>query len=120
MSKEIKIDSVSNAINTSNRGFPGNIHIDYEALQECLKDYDGTEDEKKELIDITCWMMLTFVDLGYGIEPTQQALQVSHRKIISTALPFLDVIMDSDIADEFNSTTQNDSDIKVLEEGVIE
>jgi len=85
----------------------GNIEIDYDLLGKELEGSDLSEDEKKEFIDCICWIMLSFVDLGFGIDPTQQALQAGNSKRTSTSLPFLDIIMDSKIAGEFNSTNKS-------------
>ena len=81
----------------------GNIEIDYNLLGKELEGSNLSEDEKKEFIDCICWIMLTFVDLGFGIDPSQQALQAGNRTRASTPLPFLDIIMDTEIAGEFNS-----------------
>jgi len=81
----------------------GNIEIDYDLLGKELEGSNLSEDEKKEFIDCICWIMLSFVDLGFGIDPNQQALQAGNSKRTSTSLPFLDVIMDTEIAGEFNS-----------------
>ena len=81
----------------------GNIEIDYNLLGKELEGSNLSEDEKKEFIDCICWIMLTFVDLGFGIDPSQQALQAGNRTRTSTPLPFLDIIMDTKIAGEFNS-----------------
>ena len=78
---------------------PASISIDYEVLGGCLEGFEGTEDEKKELIDVICSIMITFVDLGFGIDPTQQALQAARQTRVSTALPFLELILDSEIAE---------------------
>jgi hypothetical protein len=81
----------------------GNIEIDYDLLGKELEGSNLSEDEKKEFIDCICWIMLSFVDLGFGIDPNQQALHAGNSKRTSTSLPFLDVIMDTEIAGEFNS-----------------
>ena len=120
MSTGRKINSVSCAVENTQKLLPGNISIDYEALGECLVDYAGTEDEKKELIDAICWLMLSFVDLGFGIDPTQQALQAGNYNRSSTALPFLDIIMDSKIAGEFNSTNKSANQKDNITKGLTE
>ena len=96
----------------------GSISIDYEALGDCLEGYEGTEDEKKELIDVICSIMITFVDLGFGIDPTQQALQAAKQTRVSTALPFLELIMDSEISGEHKETNGCKSTKENFEKGV--
>ena len=120
MTNEVMVNSSVCPRESPKRVLPNNIIINYEALGACLKDYKGTEDEKKELIDAICWLMLTFVDLGFGTEPTQQALQAGNSKRTSTALPFLDIIMDSKIAGEFNSKNESEKSKEKMTEGVSE
>ena len=86
----------------------GNIEIDYDLLGKELESSNLSEDEKKEFIDCVCWIMLSFVDLGFGIEPAQQALlagqsESDHRR--QSAIPFVDMIMASDLSDKFKSST---------------
>lgn len=88
----------------------GNIEIDYDLLGSELEGSDLSEDEKKEFIDCICWIMLSFVDLGYGIESTQQAMlsgQADIKNATPTALPFVDLIMGNELADEFKSSTDS-------------
>lgn len=79
------------------------LYVDYELLGKELENSDLTEDRKKELVDLVCWMMLAFVDMGFGIESTQQAMLSGKADRISTALPFLDIIKKSQLAGNFNS-----------------
>lgn len=88
----------------------GNIEIDYDLLGSELEGSDLSEDEKKEFIDCICWIMLSFVDLGYGIESTQQAMLAGQSNIDSGSpptLPFVDLIMGNELADEFKSSTDS-------------
>jgi len=98
----------------------GNIEINYDLLGKELEGSDLSEDEKKEFIDCICWIMLSFVDLGFGIDPTQQALQAGNYNRSSTALPFLDIIMDSKVAGEFNSTNKSAIKKGIIAKGVSE
>lgn len=79
------------------------LYVDYELLGKELEDTDLTEDEKKELIDLVCWMMLAFVDMGFGIESTQQAMLAGKVDRVPTALPFFEIIKKSQLAGNFNS-----------------
>ena len=86
----------------------GNIEIDYDLLGKELESSDLSEDEKKEFIDCICWIMLSFVDLGFGIEPAQQAIlagqsETDHKP--PPTIPFVDMIMASDLSDKFKSST---------------
>lgn len=102
--KEITAKSIkSRSIETSF----GNVEIDYELLGKELEDADLSEDEKKEFIDCICWIMLSFVDLGFGIEPAQQAMLAGQSNIEDGSplkVPFADMIMASDVADDFKSS----------------
>lgn len=86
----------------------GNIEIDYDLLGKELESSNLSEDEKKEFIDCICWIMLSFVDLGFGIEPAQLALlagqsESDHKP--PPTIPFVDMIMASDLSDKFKSST---------------
>ena len=86
----------------------GNIEIDYDLLGKELESSNLSEEEKKEFIDCVCWIMLSFVDLGFGIEPAQQALlagqsEIDHRP--QSTIPFVDMIMASDLTDKFKTST---------------
>lgn len=63
------------------------LQMDVEYFQGFLDDQELSESEKSELI-ATLWnIMVTFVDLGFGIEPTQRAISEKHlenaRKLIA-------------------------------------
>ena len=48
------------------------VQFDWEDWREYLEDSDISDDQKRELIE-TLWAIVTgFVDLGFGLNPTQQ------------------------------------------------
>lgn len=48
------------------------VHFNWEDWREYLDDSDIPDDQKRELIE-TLWAIFTgFVDLGFGLNPTQQ------------------------------------------------
>ena len=47
------------------------IEIDFDYYARYLKDYNVTEDQKRELISTIAALMMAFVDLGFGVSPTQ-------------------------------------------------
>lgn len=54
---------------------PTHFKIDLNAYAPYLENIDIPDTEKQELIE-TLWSLVTsFVQLGYGVSPTQQALQ---------------------------------------------
>jgi len=96
----------------------GNIEIDYDLLGKELESSSLSEGEKKEFIDCICWIMLSFVDLGFGIEPAQQALmarqsETDHRP--QSTISFVDTIMASDLTDKFKSSTDTKHSINKKE-----
>jgi hypothetical protein len=58
------------------------LQIDVEYFQGFLDDHEIDESQKAELINTLWSIMVTFVDLGYGIEPTQKAM--SEKQLANT------------------------------------
>lgn len=52
---------------------PPNLRIDWELYGAYLEDSDLTEEEKREFIQTLWTIVVSFVDLGFGIHPVQQA-----------------------------------------------
>ncbi len=74
---------------------PPSLTIDWDAYLPLFEDETISDDDKRELIDALWSIVVSFVDLGFGVHPVQQAC----GKDISLAeLPIGDVL-------EFSSTS---------------
>ncbi|WP_317054528.1 hypothetical protein [Roseovarius rhodophyticola] len=51
---------------------PPTLTIDWDAYLPFFEDEDISEEEKRELIEILWSITLSFVDLGFGLNPVQQ------------------------------------------------
>ena len=59
---------------TDDSNQPPKLSIDWELYGQYLEESDLNDTQKKELIETLWSIVVTFVDLGFGIEPTQQAM----------------------------------------------
>ncbi len=50
------------------------LQVDIERYAPYLEDADITDEQKRELIEALWSIMISFVDLGFGIEPVQQVV----------------------------------------------
>ncbi|MVA98009.1 hypothetical protein GN330_12215 [Nitratireductor sp. CAU 1489] len=55
----------------------GPIEVDWRLFEHHLADSDLSEDQKREFIEALWYIIITFVDLGFGIEPVQQAMRLA-------------------------------------------
>jgi hypothetical protein len=60
------------------------LSIDWDLYGECLEESDLTDDQKREFIETLWSIVVSFVDLGFGIAPTQQACEQPSN--LSTAI----------------------------------
>jgi hypothetical protein len=60
--------------NTSPTASP-TLTIDWEFYARFLEETDASDIEKQELLEALWSVVCTFVDLGFGIEPVQQAIE---------------------------------------------
>lgn len=51
------------------------LSIDWEEFAHHLEDSDLSDEQKREFIETLYEIMLSFVDLGFGIHPVQQACE---------------------------------------------
>lgn len=51
------------------------LQIDWEFYARFLEETDATEDQKRELIETLWSIVCSFVNLGFGVEPVQQAIE---------------------------------------------
>jgi hypothetical protein len=58
----------------SNPTYP-TLSIDWDLYSEYLEDSDLTDDQKREFIQTLWNIVVSFVDLGFGIHPMQQAYE---------------------------------------------
>ena len=52
------------------------LELDFEAYAPFLEDADISDDDKRQLIETLWSLVVSFVQLGYGLSPVQQALEV--------------------------------------------
>lgn len=68
---------------------PPRLSIDWDAYLPFLENEDISEEHKRELIEALWSIMVSFVDLGFGIHPVQQ---VCGQDISLAELPATDVL----------------------------
>ena len=51
------------------------LELDFEAYAPFLEDADISDDDKRQLIEALWSVVVSFVQLGYGLSPVQQALE---------------------------------------------
>lgn len=51
------------------------IGVDYELYAHYLEHSDASEEDKRALVETLWSIIMTFVDLGFGVHPVQQAQQ---------------------------------------------
>ena len=90
---------------------PPAIHFDWRDWQHFLEDADGTDAEKRELIEVVQKIVLCFVDAGFALNPTQQ---ICGEDIDLTAILMRDVV---DLTDQskpaFNAAGRITADLPV-------
>ena len=52
----------------------GPITVDWKLYEHHLAASDLTDDQKREFLEALWYILITFVDLGFGIEPVQQVM----------------------------------------------
>lgn len=63
------------------------LSVDWEFYAHALEDSDLTEDEKHEFLDRLWYIVCQFVDLGFGIESTQQAIAARDAAELEPTVP---------------------------------
>ena len=58
---------------TEKKRTPSVITVDYGKYEHFLETADLSEDQKREFIDALWSIIVSFVDLGFGVHPAQQA-----------------------------------------------
>ena len=85
-------------------GLPS-VHIDWQRYEAYLESSDMSEEDKRAFIETLWNIMLTFVDLGFGLDPTSQVCE-KEPKIIHAS--------DTDMIKSENSRASNQP-IRTLE-----
>lgn len=86
---------------------PPSLTIDWDAYLPFFEDEDISEEHKREMIEALWSIMVSFVDLGFGIHPVQQAC----GKDVSLAeMPAADVLNLPDTTTEFEHAAAPTSD----------
>lgn len=71
---------------------PPSLSIDWEAYLPFFEDEDIPDDQKQELIEALWSIVVSFVDLGFGVHPVQQ---VCGQDISLAEMPVADVLNSS-------------------------
>lgn len=53
--------------------------LDHEKYWDLVKDFDMSDDQKRELIETVWHIMGNFVDRAFGLDPTQQAIAAADK-----------------------------------------
>ena len=62
-------------------GYTPTLHIDVEKYQSYLDDANISDEQKTEMIEILWSIVVSFVDMGFGIHPVQQVMQNRQNQI---------------------------------------
>ena len=87
--KEGKKSADERSIQPSNDGSSSSVEasslptlkLDPEEFKALIEEYDLNEDQQQEYLEILWQIVVTFVDLGFGIEPVQQAMEAGQNRI---------------------------------------
>lgn len=93
------------------------LSLDHELYQHYLDGSDLSEDQKREFIEALWSIVVTFVDLGFGIEPVQRAIKLSEKELPNTALPFVEAIKEVTLKTDFASTKNQTTQKELVKEG---
>jgi len=83
-----KNENVAGTISQGGNTGPPSITIDYDLYLHHLEHSDLSDAQKKELLDTLWNIIVSFVDMGFGVHPLQQVLDIapSHNKADSQSL----------------------------------
>lgn len=80
---------------------PPTLSVDWKLYEEYLGTNDLSDDQKRELIEALWYIVMTFVDLGFGLDPVQQVLPSAQEKGRSASKAAADDREDSSFKDLF-------------------
>lgn len=83
------------------------LSVDWKLFEHHLAEEDLTEEEKREFIEALWYIIISFVDLGFGIEPVNQALRAAALDDLQPVRPVAETTVDSSSSDEDNATKTN-------------
>lgn len=72
------------------------LFLDIEKYQDMLDDNDMSETQKHEFLKTMWNLIVTFVDMGYGVHPAQQALDAQTLDAIRGKLSGKTTLTDAD------------------------
>ncbi|MBI1494210.1 hypothetical protein [Halocynthiibacter styelae] len=77
---------------------PPALNIDWDAYLPFFEDEDISDEHKRELIEALWSIMVSFVDLGFGIHPVQQARaqQIGGKDVSLAEMLAMDVLNSPD------------------------
>lgn len=114
----MKIETQTNRTDADNPiPYPA-LTMDWDIFGDFLDNSNLSDDEKREFAETIWYIVVTFVDLGFGIEPVQQALQAGQKDKPKAALPFLAKIIESVLTGAFDCATDTTFKKKIAERGV--
>lgn len=94
-------DSSSDAVSGAEGAFPAppsTLTVDWRLYEHHLAEADLTDQEKREFIEALWYIIVSFVDLGFGIEPVQHAMKAAAMDDLKPAVPVLEAGKDSSLA----------------------
>lgn len=80
---------------------PKTLTVDWALYEQYLAEADLTEEEKRQFLEALLSIVVSFVDLGFGVHPAQQACGQVHEEQRKTPESGADMV---DLRDEFQST----------------
>ena len=83
---------------------PITLIVDWEFYFSELEKSDLTDDEKREFIGTLWYIVCAFVDLGFGIESTQQAIAARDAARLESSIP--DTKKDSGLRAAFKAAAE--------------
>lgn len=81
------------------------LQLDVDYYQSFLDDEDLSEAQKKELLETIWNIVVTFVDLGFGIEPVQVAIEAGKNNTQDMIRPDSDSVKQAEQTDKMNTTS---------------
>lgn len=109
MTDKLSNNHSSQAESNDKKTWPA-LMIDYSLYDEILADSGASDEEKREFLDVVWNIVVSFVDLGFGVHPLQQACE--QKRDLST-LKFADVVKmnQTEIKGKFNQVKGEGSNV---------
>ncbi len=102
-----KDDSENKPTNSTSTRKPTALSLDVDYYQSFLDDTDIPEDKKRELIETLWSIVVSFVDLGFGVHPVQLAKQAVSEPLNG---PFAKLIADIGHEKQKNTSDNRNDD----------